>query len=75
MLNCYMKKPLYVNNGLREYCNKATNESIRKLTEKYTLERKTKQYTTLIYDEDGNQTPNLGCFAFFVPTNKIKLML
>jgi hypothetical protein len=66
MLNCYMKKPLYVNNGLREYCNKSTNESIRKFTEKYNLERKNSQYTKLIYDEDGNQTPNLGFFNFLI---------
>ncbi len=61
-----MKKPLYVNNGLREYCNKTTNESIRKLTEKYNLERKTKQHTTLTYDEDDSQRPNLAFFNFFI---------
>lgn len=61
-----MKKPLCVNTGLREYCNKTTNESIRKLTDKYNLERKNSQYTKLIYDEDGNQTPNLGFFNFLI---------
>ncbi len=61
-----MKKPLYINNGLREYCNKTTNESIRKLTEKYNLERKTPKYKTLIYDNDGNETPNLVFFNFLI---------
>lgn len=61
-----MKKPLYVNNGLRDICTKSTNESIRKLTEKYNLERKAPQYKTLIYDEDGNETPNLGFFNLLI---------
>ncbi len=73
MLNCYMKKPLYFNIGLRDYCNKTTNESIRKLTEKYNLERKNPQYTKLIYDEDGNQTPNFDFlnFLFFLSVSSI----
>ncbi len=61
-----MKKPLYVNNGLRDVCTKSTNESIRKLTEKYNLERKPPQYKTLIYDNDGNETPNLVFFNFLI---------
>lgn len=72
-----MKKPLYANNGLRDYCNKTTNESIRKLTEKYYLERKNPQYKTLIYDEGGNETPNIGFlnFLLFISLSSITFYL
>lgn len=44
-------KPL-INNNLRNICTKSTNETIRKLTEKYNLEKKKPQFKTLIYDND-----------------------
>lgn len=66
MLNCFIKKPLYVNNGLRDICTKSTNESVRKLTEKYNLERKNPQFKTLIYDDDGDEIPNFVFLNFLL---------
>ena len=34
-----MRKPIYVNKSLHDYCKKTTEESIRKLTNKDNLER------------------------------------
>lgn len=42
MFSFMYKKPLFPNNQkMREYCMKSTNDSIRKMTEKYNEERKT----------------------------------
>jgi len=42
MFSFLYKKPLFPNNQkMREYCMKSTNDSIRKMTEKYNEERKT----------------------------------
>lgn len=37
--SCLFKKPNYVNRSLADYCRKSTEESIRKKTEKFNLER------------------------------------
>jgi hypothetical protein len=66
MLNCFMKRPFYINNDLRDYCNKTANESIIKLTEKISLERKNSLYKTLIYDEDGDEIPNFNFLDFLI---------
>ena len=59
-------KPL-INNELRDYCNKTTNDSIRKLTEKYSLERKNPQFKTLIYDNhDGDEFPKFYFCHFLI---------
>jgi hypothetical protein len=55
MLNCFMKRPLINNNGLRDYCNKSTKESIRKLTEKHKLERIDRKFETLLDDDDSDE--------------------
>lgn len=66
MLNCYLKRPLNVNNGLREYCNKTTNESIRKLTEKYNLERTNQKHAILLDDDDSDEFPKLYFLHFLM---------
>jgi hypothetical protein len=60
MLNCYLKKPLYLTNGLRDYCNKTTNESIRKLTEKYNLEGNIQKNAILLDCDDNDEIPNFN---------------
>ncbi len=40
MFSSLCKNRIPINQKLREYCMKSTNESIRKLTEKYNEERK-----------------------------------
>jgi hypothetical protein len=66
MLNCYLKKPLYLNNGLRDYCNKTTNESIRKLTEKYNLERNIQKNAILLDCDDNDERPNINLLNFLL---------
>jgi hypothetical protein len=56
------KKPLFPNNQkMREYCIKSTNDSIRKMTEKYNEERKSIKhnvYDLSVITKDDNPNPN-----------------
>jgi hypothetical protein len=56
------KKPLFQNNEkMREYCMKSTNDSIRKMTEKYNEERKTikhKLNNLVVITNDDAANPN-----------------
>jgi hypothetical protein len=56
------KKPLFPNNQkLREYCMKSTNDSIRKMTEKYNEERKSiknKLDNLAVATKDDSPNPN-----------------
>jgi hypothetical protein len=56
------KKPLFPNNQkMREYCMKSTNDSIRKMTEKYNEERKINKnnFNSLtIITKDDSPNPN-----------------
>jgi hypothetical protein len=56
------KKPLFPNNQkMREYCMKSTNDSIRKITEKYNEERKTNKNkidNLVIITKDDSPNPN-----------------
>jgi hypothetical protein len=56
------KKPLFPNNQkMREYCIKSTNDSIRKITEKYNEERKTNKNkidNLVIITKDDSPNPN-----------------
>ena len=66
MLNCFIKKPLYVNNGLRDICTKSTNESVRKLTEKYNLERNKPNLDVLCNDTNNNRPKWNGLFFLLI---------
>ncbi len=57
MLNCWMKNPIYINENLRDICTKSKNETIRKLTQKYDLERKNKRVVNLLAYDDSNRDP------------------
>ena len=46
-----LKQPFQINTSLRDYCRKSTEESIKKLTEKYNLEKK-QQLTIKFADDD-----------------------
>ena len=56
------KKPLFPNNEkMREYCMKSTNDSIRKITEKYNEDRKTIKYklnNLAVITNDDAPNPN-----------------
>jgi hypothetical protein len=58
------KKPLFpINQKISDYCKKSTNESIRKITEKYNEERKSVKINldslkVITRDDPPNPNPN-----------------
>ena len=64
MFSFMYKKPLFPNNQkMREYCIKSTNDSIRKITEKYNEERKSIKHNfndlaVITKDDSPNPNPN-----------------
>jgi hypothetical protein len=60
MFSFLCKNRIPFNPKLREYCTKSTNDSIRKMTEKYNEERKNKQnFNNLaIITKDDMPNPN-----------------
>lgn len=64
MFSFMYKKPLFPNNQkMREYCMKSTNDSIRKMTEKYNEERKSlkhqiKNLAVITNGDAPNPNPN-----------------
>jgi len=63
MLTCF--KPIYpINKTLSDYCKRTTNESIRKLTEKYSLERNNPKIKNPLVDEDDYK-PKFNIYDFF----------
>lgn len=68
MLNCFQRRPLYFNKNLREYCTKTTNESIKKISEKYNLERNNLKFKNPFkneYDEDDEES-NFNFYNFLL---------
>lgn len=62
MLNCFHKNPLSIyNKNLYDYCKKSTNESIKKLTEKYKLERFNSKP---LEDEDKDEKTYFNIYGF-----------
>jgi hypothetical protein len=59
-------KPNYLfNKNINDYCRKYTNESIIKITEKYTLERN-KPKIQNPFDLKNNDNPNFSVSGFWV---------
>jgi hypothetical protein len=70
--SCLLKKPNYVNRSLAEYCRKSTEESIRKKTQKYNLERnKPFLNTTFAFNCDNNPDFNIYTFLLFLSISTI----
>jgi hypothetical protein len=64
MLSSYlMRNPIYVNKTLQDYCKKTTEESIRKLNEKYNLERNKPKIKNTF---DDNNKPEFNYFGFLL---------
>lgn len=62
MLTCFQKKPiLFYNKKLSEYCKKTSDESIKRLTEKYHLERIKKIINPL--EEDDSNNPKFNFYG------------
>jgi hypothetical protein len=64
------KKPLFpINQKLSDYCKKSTNESIRKITERYNEERKTVKINLdclKVTTNDDLPNPNNNDFIFSI---------
>jgi hypothetical protein len=63
MFSFLCKNKIPMNPKMREYCIKASNDSIRKITEKYNEERKINKYkldnlTVITKDDSPNSNPD-----------------
>jgi hypothetical protein len=59
-------KPTYLfNKNISDYCRKSTNESIIKMTEKYTLERNKTKIQNPFCDKN-NEKPKISIYNFCV---------
>lgn len=64
MLNCFAKKPLYsINKNFNDYCKQSMDESIRKINEKYNLERN-KLKIVNPFDNKNNDNPDFNIYSF-----------
>jgi len=61
--SCLMRKPIYINKTLQDYCKKTTEESIRKLNEKYNLERNKPKIKNTF---DDNNKPEFNYIGFLL---------
>lgn len=66
MLSFMTKRPLYFNKSLSDYCTRTTNESIRKLTEKYNLERNKPKFKNPLQDDDDSEKPEFNFYHFLL---------
>lgn len=66
MFNFMKKRPLYFNKNLSDYCTKTTNESVRKLTEKYNLERRNTKFKNLVYNDDDSKIPEFNFYTLLI---------
>lgn len=65
MLSFYMPKtPVVMNKALYDYCKKSREESVRKLSEKYSLERNKPKINILLENNDGNDKPEFNFYGF-----------
>ena len=60
------KKPIYINRSLHDYCRKSTEESIRKKTEKYNLERNKPVLNTTFTINNDNNNPEFNIYTFLL---------
>ena len=65
MLNFATRRPDYLSISLSEYCNRTTNESIRKLTEKMNLERNKPKINIPLDDENSSNKPEINYYGLF----------
>jgi hypothetical protein len=59
------KASLGINNTIYDYCKRSTQESVKKITEKYNLERNKPKFNNPL-DDDGNKKPELNLYSFLV---------
>ena len=61
-----MNKILKMNNSLSEYCRKSTEESIRKQTERFNLERNKPKIKNPLEDNDDKGKPEFNFYEFLI---------
>jgi hypothetical protein len=62
-----MRRPIFYNKNLSNYCRKSTDESIKKISEKQNLERnKPKIKNPLDDNENGNGKPEFNLYEFLI---------
>jgi hypothetical protein len=75
MLSFYSPKiPQLMNNTMYDYCKRTTQDSIRKITEKYNLERNIKNRLD-DNDDIGQPQNNFYGFLFFLSISTIGILL
>ena len=68
MLNCLRRNPFYLNKNISDYCRKSTEESMKRITLRYNLERKkliTNDNFVLALLPNNNHNNNNNSFYLF----------
>lgn len=64
MLSFYMPKtPVVMNKALYDYCKKSTEESVKKISEKYSLERNKPKINISLENGDENAKPEFNFYG------------
>jgi len=63
MLTCF-KQPYIFNKTISDYCRNSTNHSIKKITDKYNLERNTPNIINP-FDEGDEYKPSINIYSIF----------
>ena len=69
--SCLFKKPIFVNKSLQDYCRKSTEDSIKKISERFNLERNKPKINNPLDDENSRNKLEFnlhGLFAFLSVT-------
>jgi hypothetical protein len=64
MLTC-LKQPYLFNKNISDYCKNSTNESIKKITDKYYLERN-RPTTINPFDDEDDYKPTVNIYSIFI---------
>jgi len=66
MLSIITRKPIYFNKSLSNYCTRTTNESIKKITDNYNLERNKPKVINLLKNNNNNGNPGIIFCRFLI---------
>jgi hypothetical protein len=65
MLSFYIPKTQLINKALNDYCKKSTENSMRKITEQYNLERNEPKIVNSLVKVGGNNNPDFNFYGLF----------
>jgi hypothetical protein len=66
MLSFIARRPNYFNKKISYYCTETTNESVKKLHEKYSLERNNKKIINPLKKDDDSEKPEFKIYHFIM---------